>query len=534
MAQTTPAVAPPSTGTGTGPEDPDPAKTILDPLTGIGPKAKALAWDTFYQSPDPETFRTRLGAIPLPQETKAALWDAKYNAGTGGKSLGGVSTPPPRAPNTIKPGAIDPNPPGVKGWVNTALDWAPVAGAAIGSFAGTGLGVPTGGAASVPLAVAGAGLGGSIGESVKEVGQELLGTRDAQATTAEILKAHATQFVIGAGSELAGIGIGIAAKAGAAKAMGWEIAHTPLRILKEYKTSTREIAKTLLDRGVNVTNRGLRKIDALLDVTEDSLQTLLGGVPGTINPTTVAGNAKGTVTKTFEDFAETNYKAIQRGIDKFLHHPKYASPQITGVKSVPTGALDRTGQMILRDEPIYETLTDPLTALDANKIKRAYYRNVGNKFGKLSDEVVETRKALARELKSEIEGLAAKAGGVAGAAVRKTNETLAELTAAKLAVAAKIAATPKIHPADFVWIARHPVVASVAFANKLGIPVASLTARVLNSAAIPGISPTIVRALTVGLASPPVTHETDPASAGSPGTRPNPGPGTPGRAPLGR
>lgn len=56
----------------------DPAKEILDSAGGTSNRVRATAWDAYHQAADEPSFRKAMDALPLPSETKAALWDAKY------------------------------------------------------------------------------------------------------------------------------------------------------------------------------------------------------------------------------------------------------------------------------------------------------------------------------------------------------------------------------------------------------------------------------------------------------------------------
>lgn len=57
----------------------DPAKDILDSAgTTVPNRVRATAWDAYYQAADEPSFRKAMDALPLPSETKAALWDAKF------------------------------------------------------------------------------------------------------------------------------------------------------------------------------------------------------------------------------------------------------------------------------------------------------------------------------------------------------------------------------------------------------------------------------------------------------------------------
>lgn len=54
----------------------DPAQAILAPLQGVDDNVKADAWEAFNKS-DGADFEKNIGALPIPNEAKAALWEAK-------------------------------------------------------------------------------------------------------------------------------------------------------------------------------------------------------------------------------------------------------------------------------------------------------------------------------------------------------------------------------------------------------------------------------------------------------------------------
>lgn len=56
----------------------DAAQEILDASGVQSNRLKASAWDVYYKSQDEQSFKLSLDSLPLPKETKAALWDAKF------------------------------------------------------------------------------------------------------------------------------------------------------------------------------------------------------------------------------------------------------------------------------------------------------------------------------------------------------------------------------------------------------------------------------------------------------------------------
>ncbi len=55
----------------------DPAESILRSTKGIKEDSLADAWDAYHNSQDIDTLSSRLQNLPIPEEMKAQLWDAK-------------------------------------------------------------------------------------------------------------------------------------------------------------------------------------------------------------------------------------------------------------------------------------------------------------------------------------------------------------------------------------------------------------------------------------------------------------------------
>ncbi len=501
MAQA-PAAAAPQT-------EQDPVRGILDPLTGVDKNVKALAWDTFHQSQDQGTFKTKLDALQLPKEVKAKLWDAKY--------------PPATPAPADKPRSIGDR---IKGAVDTGLDWLPVVTGTVGGVIGGGSGAAAMGVGAVPGAAIGGGLGMAAGEGIKQRGKDLLGTRP-KASLGSDVKDVAVSGLIGTASELGGAAFGAVGKAGAKRVLGWELAQIPKKVLSQYKTNTMELATTLLKSGVNVTKRGLDRLDSLIDVADQELTNVIGSLKGPILPRNVTKKI-GEVAADFTEQVDPakDLKKIQGTADRFMHHPKYGVPTIVGTKQEATGVLDARGKMAMHDVPVYENQTGPLTGTEAQSLKRGTYQRLKKKYGQISDAAAEAQKALARGLREEIETLAKKEGKPD---VLTLNDKERQLLAAREAVAHRILSTPQPHPTDFVWIFKHPIVTSISLARKLGVPVASIVAKGLHSDVIPGVSPTVLRVLWTGLAGSGPDDTATPGSAGASGgsggssTSPSPG-----------
>ena len=70
----------------------DPARDVLDTVQA-SPRLKAAAWDAFYKAQDEASFKQAFDSLPLPNEAKAALWDAKF----GRAPQPAAATAPPEA-----------------------------------------------------------------------------------------------------------------------------------------------------------------------------------------------------------------------------------------------------------------------------------------------------------------------------------------------------------------------------------------------------------------------------------------------------
>ncbi len=104
------------------PQGQDQAHSILAPIEADD-KVKADAWEIYYNS-EGQDFEKKLGALSLPQETKAALWKAKTSAVSAVKRSSQENT---EQPSTLEKtdkaitGALETNPENLKSLARTNL-----------------------------------------------------------------------------------------------------------------------------------------------------------------------------------------------------------------------------------------------------------------------------------------------------------------------------------------------------------------------------------------------------------------------------
>lgn len=567
--QTDPTAGIPGT---TGQAGTDPIQGILDPLTGVDKTVKALAWDAYYQSPDQQTFKTKLDALNLPQAAKASLWDAKFGQAGG----------PPRV-KTPSPAAGPQKPQAVRAEQLLGEDH-PVASAGLDVLTGVGRGAmgtvqtlaspirkALGMAPAAPVPGEST-LAGSIGKGTEQVGEFLIpeavaGKYARLYNAASKLKAagygaqaarligaipEAVMQAIGAyttakiqGDEAPGVAAGVSAAlpmigAGAAavapKIMRSALGQVSADVLKRYKTTTQEIANTLMENGANVTKRGLDKLQVALDISDDQLDKIIKGLKGTIDPKKVAARTTETAKKFGEQVnPKEDLDLIEQKTKEFMAHPVHGQQVITGVTQQSTGIVDpRTGTPIMKSVPVYAQQTGPLSAAEAQSMKRGTYQQLKGKYTKLGSAGVETEKALARGLREEIETLAHSQGIHDVEAINK-NE--AKLMAALEATGERLAKMEKPLDAGSIqyavrWAARHPLSALAAVAKLEGAPIRSIVARTLSSEA-PSVQAgsLMIRAAVTALASGGKPEEGETADVSS-ATRPRASRDTSGRPPI--
>jgi hypothetical protein len=347
--------------------------------------------------------------------------------------------------------------------VSKALDWLPAAGGAVGGTLGAAGGFGVG---SVPLGIAGAAGGGATGEALRQHGRRILGLDapgSATAAAGGLLKEGAIQ----GGAQAAGAGIGKALSAGAPWLMQTALKPTQA-VLKEYQTTPRALVKTLLDEGVNVTQRGIEKLQALFASTNDEIAQLVRNAPGSVKKTDVAARTLTTANKLAQQTNPTSdLRAVGETVEEFINHPVYSG----------------------------KTLSVP----EAQAMKVGTYRQIGKKYGEQSSASVEAQKALARGLKEEV---ASEVPGISA-----LNAKDSQIMAAMDAVGRRVAVAGNRDPVGFAWVAQNPATFLAALFDR-NPAIKSMIARgaYRSAGAAAGVSPQLIRIAVTGVAS---TNERD-------------------------
>lgn len=358
--------------------------------------------------------------------------------------------------------------------VQDVLDVLPAAGGAFGGLVGAGTGVPTAGTASAPLAIGGAALGGATGEAARQIGMRAIGGY-APTTSAEAAKRIAAEAAIQAGAEGIGVGTGKVLKSVGTGLMQSAVKPNP-SLLKEYKTTAPKLVQTLLDEGINVSPRGLEKLDNLLTATNKEISAAVANARGTISRDAVVSRA-GSVRQTMAEQVNPRQplRDVRRSLEEF--RTDGAVPARGGNFSMlpPTAA--------------------PLTVPEAQAMKVGTYQQIGKSYGQMSSAKVETQKALARGLKEEIERAVPK--------IRELNKRDAELMAAGEAVGHRISIAGNRDPIGFAWVASHAPQTFLAALIDRAPAVKSMLARGMYSSAgkAAKVSPQLIRSAVVALTS---------------------------------
>lgn len=336
------------------------------------------------------------------------------------------------------------------------------AGGIVGGIGGTVAGMGVGG---VPGAIGGAALGGGAGEALRQLVDRLRGAK-APASAGEAAHGIGSEGAMQAIYELGGQGVGRAAGAGLERAAPWlmQKALKPTQsVVKEYRTSGRALAQTLLDEGVNVTEGGLAKLQKLFDETNAAIGTKIADSTATIDKSAVASHVPEVAAQHARQVNPTaDLEAIKAVLDEFMKHPGHP-----GTTLLPT---------------------------EAQAMKRGTYQQIGKKYGQVSSAGIEAQKGLARGLKEE---LAAKVPGVA-----ELNARDSKLMGAMDAVGQRVATAGNRDPVGFAWVTQNPTTFIASLIDRSNA-VKSLIARGLYDAAgrAAGVSPQLIRGAMAAIAS---------------------------------
>jgi hypothetical protein len=308
-------------------------------------------------------------------------------------------------------------------------------------------------------------------------------------------------------------GIGVAAKAVAPKIGEWAMRSALGKVtaatLKDYRTSTQALAKTLIANGVNVTKRGLTRLDTLIEATDLELSHAIQSLKGTISPQAVASRTKDVAAMVAKQVNPVDDLAtVSASTQEFLQHPQYSKPTVVG-RGKPTFYPSHTQFPPPRIEPRMQ----PLTGAQAQELKRGTYAQLRRKsgYGELKGAAIETQKALAKGLREEIEGLATRQGATDVAAL---NARESKLLAAHEAVAQRLATLQNPSEKSLFWAAQHPLITLLAIAGREGAPLRSIIARSVSAGAqtFRYVAPALVRAAAhawVGAADPAADADAD-------------------------
>jgi hypothetical protein len=320
------------------------------------------------------------------------------------------------------------------------LSWLPTVEGAAGGILGT--------VGGLPGRLTGAALGGAAGAAHEQLGNRLVGNPAPNSAT-EAMTGMLGQAAIQAGSQ----GAGEAVTAG----MKWAGPALMTSALKPAYAQTEKaikavelprVVRTLLDEGVNVTQRGIGKINTLLKATNDEIKGIIANSRAVVYPERVAAAADDVIASSGRQVAPMADTAASAGVvDEFMR--------------VHGGAPNLPAR--------------PIPVQEAQALKQGTYKAIGNRaYGETKGAAIETEKALARGLKEGIE--------TAHPEVKGLNAREGALIEAKDAIAKRVAQAANRDPGGIGWIAENPK-SFVAFLLARSPAVKSMLARGLYQSA---------------------------------------------------
>lgn len=342
---------------------------------------------------------------------------------------------------------------GVEGLANLGVEALPTIGGAVGGIVGSA-GGPAG-------AIGGAALGGAGGEGFRQSINTLRG-KETPRTTGQAVTGMGKQAAIQGGAQAAGVAVG----AGMQKAGPWlmEKAVKPTQtVLDEYRTTGSDLAKTLLNEGINVTSNGLQKLQRLFGETNDEIARAVAGSDAMVSKKAVESYVPEVAARLANQVGPaSDLKAVESTVEEFAKHPLYPGAEI------------------------------PVAGAQA--LKKGTYQQIGKKYGEVSAAGIETQKALGRGLKEEI------AKAVPG--ISALNARDSELMAAMDAVGRRVALSGRADPVGFAWVASNPTTFLAALIDR-NPAIKSMLARGLyhNAASAAGVTPQLIRAAVATIAS---------------------------------
>ena len=193
------------------------------------------------------------------------------------------------------------------------------------------------------------------------------------------------------------------------------------------KPSTKELAtgkgaravKTLLQKGVNVTPRGIEKLRSEIDTLDEAISAAIARSPASVDKVQVANRLRDAVNRfKMQVTPQSDMKVINRAWDEFINHPL-----LTGKERIPVQL--------------------------AQKLKQGTYKVLESKaYGETGTASVEAQKALARGLKEEIANAVPNIG--------KLNKEESELLNALEIASRRVLVDANKNPMGLGWLAMHP------------------------------------------------------------------------------
>lgn len=226
--------------------------------------------------------------------------------------------------------------------------------------------------------------------------------------------------------------------------------------------TTPPVVQTLLDQGINVTAGGYRKLQTLLNATNDEISQAIASSNAGIAPLKVAG----------------------RLIDTARTFANQVNPQ------ADLAAISTVGENFL-DSQAHRPL---IPVAEAQSLKQGTYARIGEKYGQTSAASIEAEKGLARGLKEEI------ANEVPDVSALNAKE--GKLIEALYAVGKRVALSGNSNQVGISWATHNPTVFLASLMER-SPAVQSMLARGMyaGAAGAAGVSEAAIRAAVESLAS---------------------------------
>ena len=338
--------------------------------------------------------------------------------------------------------------------VEDALQALPATSGALGGLIGAGVGtaaVPGGG--TILAGAKGAALGGAAGEAARQLARRAIGA-SAPATSLDAAGKIASEAALQGGAELTGGLIGRGMTGGAERLM-----QSAVKPTLKMAPNTPKIVQTMLDEGINVSPRGLERLNMLLEAKNTEIADAVQASHGLISKADVAARTQPLMERLSQQVnPQADVEAVRKVTEGFMEGPTH------------------------------------LLVPQAQAMKQGTYRQLAKKYGEMSSASVEAEKALARGLKEEI---AKEVPSIAG-----LNAEESALIATKEALGRRVAMSGNRDPVGFAWVTSHPTTFLAALIDRAPA-VKSMLARGMYSSAgaAAKVSPQLIRAAAVALAT---------------------------------